>query len=449
MACLAAVACLNAGVAAQVPFAIPPGPEVLAVPLLLLIAGIAAQISHRDAQLTRDLEKRADWPALAQLAARRLARLPAVTQDAIPGSPPAPARARSAAHWYAVRALALQRQGDFAAALADYDAAAVANGAPLPSADLNRGLCLMALRQWAAAQQAMQALAAREPGLWEPWYNLSVIGLITSDIEGARQAMAELRARRPAMAAALARDPPATGVPVGQAPSQDVPAALAQLPVTGPDLAVAHGPALLDGQRLSIGPRALVLPPGRWILRSVDESTVAGRIDTAPSHRAAALAPALGTLAIRLDDGALTGAVFFQANRPIRLGIRTWSVDPCPPDGALLVERFTGRFDQPRCLSLHRTAPADADPQGTLGAALSFARALGARPLEGSYFGFHHEQFGPDQFSRVTVLLPARMLAGELMAAAWAHTLASALRPLTEGREGSATIPRAGLLPEP
>ena len=97
---------------------------------------------------------------------------------------------------------------------------------------------------------------------------------------------------------------------------------------------------------------------------------------------------------------------------------------------------------------LHRTAPADAAPQSVLGEALSFARALGARPVEGSYFGFHHEQYGPDQFARVTVLLPARMLAGELMAAAWAHALASALRPLTEGREGSAEIPRGGLLPD-
>ena len=225
-------------------------------------------------------------------------------------------------------------------------------------------------------------------------------------------------------------------------------AAVAQLPRTGADLAMARGPAVLESARLSIGPRELVLPPGRWILRSVEASTVAGRIDAAPSHRSAALAPALGALAIRLDGGVLTGAVFFQANQPIRLGIRTWSVDACPADGALFTERFTGRFDQPRCLTLHRTAPADAAPQSVLGEALSFARALGARPVEGSYFGFHHEQYGPDQFARVTVLLPARMLAGELMAAAWAHALASALRPLTEGREGSAEIPRGGLLPD-
>lgn len=144
---------------AQPLFAVPIGPEVVVLPLALLLATLWATNSKPQEASVRQLQSRRDWAGLEALANRQLAEHPGDTG------------------WLLARADALQMRGRCGEAIGDYAQAFDALSAPGTadsSAELryaagsNLGQCQLATWRLSEALQTMQQLAATPPSAGNP-----------------------------------------------------------------------------------------------------------------------------------------------------------------------------------------------------------------------------------------------------------------------------------------
>ena len=399
----------------QAPFPIPAAPSIVVGPLMLLMIPMLMDLSQPDRSTLRYLEARHDWDGVAALATARLAKRPDDLK------------------WVALRGQARQRQGRCAQALPDlrrvFDGLSAQPGAkvePVFSSGLAQGLCEMALGDWPAATQTMTRLAALAPARWEPSYNLGVMRALQGDMGAARDALAVLRPLNPASAGSLqtyldacaSSGATAAANPGAPAPSSPVPSAQ----LDGPAGAAAH-------TRLTIGVRAIVLPPGRWVRTADALESMEGR----QSHRfdaAVTQVPVttLGAYALA-DDARLASAVAFSANAVRAFGASFWSVpDPCSMRDALHVEQLRKYLGQPECLYVRLVKPGSAVASPHLGTVLQAALAAGAA-LPAAAYELYYARYDEDWVVSTTWLVPLQRIAGDLAAIQWTQALAAQWPP--------------------
>lgn len=402
-AALAASLAMAPGARAQAPMiAVPVGPEVLAVPLLLLLLTLGMKMSQSDEKTVRELEKRGDWAAVVALADKRLA-----------------ARADELT-WREIRGRALQRSGRCELAMLDlryaFERRVSAGGAAANDAafqvGLALGLCEMQAWQLEAAAATMTRLAALAPTRWEPPYNLAVIAAQRSD------------AAAPARASARAASP---------AP---LPAPLAM-----------HPAVQLNQQQLRIGDRGMQLPAGAWTLQSSTSHSVrasefrrAQLVDEVPLVTVRALATA--------PDGSLAAAVAFTANPQRAYGMAYWGgEDLCAVRDVLHVDRFRNSLNQPECVYVRLVSAEAVRDSPRLAPALAAAAQAGM-PLPSWAYEIHYSLYGQDWMVASTWLLPASRLAGSLAAVQWARDLAAQMAPMARRADAlPALVPPLGPAP--
>lgn len=464
IAALAGAALLGTSSAAlpqAMPIPLVPHPGLIAASVVLNIILWGSLLAPGDEKQVRQLEQQQDWKALAALATTRIDRIAASMREApanaqrgpaaSPGDEPTPGGGGAAspaedpskalARWHLVRAHALQRLGDCAAAVRDHEAA-VAAGTLLAAAELEHGACAMWLRRWDEAQRVYLRLAVAEPRLSEPWHQLAIVRAYTGDAPGAREALEQLRARDAASAATLDAGYLA-GVAERGASAAQGKAFVAGFPPASPDLARATPPAALPSSEIVIDARTLRLPPGGWVLAARAESTEVGRKSGAATVTAESKGvpvPVLSGTVVAARAGALDAVVHFEANARPAAGLDRWEVDRCLAPGALLVERFAKRFDTPECLSLRRVDPSSPTASAAARAAVRFAGEH-ALTVPRDWYEVHYSSYTFGGFAAVTVLLPASALPGDAVAQLWARQFAQAMRPLAEIGTRSAAVP--------
>jgi hypothetical protein len=443
------------------PIPVVPHPGLIAAGVVLNIILWGALLAPGDEKQVRQLEQQQDWKALVALATTRIDRIAASMREAPAGAQRAPAASpgdeptpggraaaspaedpsKALARWYLVRAHALQRLGDCAAAVRDHEAA-VAAGTLLAAAELEHGACETWLRRWDEAQRVYLRLAAADPKLSEPWQQLAIVRAYTGDAAGAREALEQLRTRDAAAAAALDAGYLA-GVTERGASTAQGGAFVARFPPAGPDLARATPPAALPSSEIVIDARTLRLPPGGWVLVARPESTEVGRkagAATVTSEAKGVPVPVLAGTVVAARAGALDAVVHFEANARPADGLDRWEVDRCLAPGALLVDRFAKRFDTPECLSLRRIDPSSPGAPTAARAAVRFAGEQ-ALTVRRDWYEVHYSSYTFGGFAAVTVLLPVTALPGDGAAVLWARQFAQAMRPLAEIGPRSAAIP--------
>lgn len=426
MAALLAVALgLTPKAQAQPMFAVPIGPEVVVLPLALLLATLWATNSKPQEASLRQLQSRRDWAGLEALANRQLAEHPGDTG------------------WLLARAQALQMRGRCGEAIGDYTQAfdaLSAPGAAGSSAELryaagsNLGQCQLATWRLSDALQTMQRLAAIAPERWEPDYNSGVIHALQGRPDAALTALAALRAKHPAMADALAAHDLAPDLPTEAA----VP-----VPVEPANAAGATPAGALASNALPIGRLEIALPAGPWVLASTTPGLVRGRRPTAWPMSEVDV-PVLTQTAYALDGPRLRAAFTLTASLAPAPGLREWSVgSACGTRDAIHVDRFDRSFDRPECLALRIVDARSAPGSDALAPALRAAQRSGTT-LPTAAYEVHYARYGLDALVSTTWLLPRRAFAGQLAAVQWARTLGESLRPVADGPVRPVRVPDFG-----
>jgi hypothetical protein len=424
------------GVRAQIPaFPIPIGPDVLAVPLLLLLLGLGMKVTPDDEKTVRELERRGDVAGVIALADKRLAE-----------------RANELT-WREIRGWALQHSGRCALAMPDLRYAFEQRLEATPATDpaawrigLALGLCEMLAWQLEAAAVTMTRLAALAPGRWEPPYNLALMAAQRGDTQAMDAAVAQVAALDGARAAALRRElavrpagPREATAPPTAAASSPAPAPPA-LPPTLP----IHAAVQLNGQVLRIGDRALELPQDAWVLQSSASDSVRGTV-----IRRAQLNDEVSLVTVRAlattPRGALAAAISFTANPRRAYGTGHWDgEDFCAVADALHVDRFKKSYEKPECVYVRLVDAEGARPSPRLGPVLVAAAQAGVSLPERAY-EIHYSLYGQDWMVASTWLLPSSRLLGSLVAVQWARDLAAQMSPLARTPDMSpAVVPPLG-----
>ena len=213
--------------------------------------------------------------------------------------------------------------------------------------------------------------------------------------------------------------------------------ALTCLPGQATDLVAARPPVEITDGQVSIGPRTLHLPPGRWFYVDHQEIQRHGgpRVQAPATEDVAFL--------LRVDHG--------QATLGIRLGLLrsdlarpSWDFE-CMAPGTIYFKDRTSSPGQADCLYV--------SDRRNAGHAIEAWSAPAARWLEakgiaspGSLVFVRYQRFGSNSHGMVILLIPTAHFESEASVDEWAESLRDALKPWLEHRTDEASLPA---LPEP
>ncbi len=209
------------------------------------------------------------------------------------------------------------------------------------------------------------------------------------------------------------------------------------LPAWATDLVAAKPPVEITDGEVSIGPRTLHLPPGRWFYVDHQEKQVTGS--------GYARAPSVDDTAflLRVEHG--------EATLAVRLGLlRSDLVAPswnftCLAPGTIYFKDRTAVPGSADCLHVGDRRDARSAIEGWSPTGAAWLAAQGITPTGALVFVRYH-RFGPNSHGMIALLIPTEHFESETAVSAWAESLRDALKPWFEHRSSQASLPP---LPEP